>query len=74
VEHIVPGHVVVVRVGVEDVRHGQAKFPHARCEFGGFIARIDDGTDTLLFIADQIAKIAIASSVNLFKNHRCFLL
>jgi hypothetical protein len=73
VEDVIASHVIVVGVGVENVGDFEPERLHTGCQFGSLVAGVDHSTQPTLFIANQIAKIAISSSINLLKNH-CDLL
>jgi hypothetical protein len=73
-EDVIASHVIVVRVGVENVNDFEPEPLHACCQFGSVVAWVDHRTQPTLFIADEIAKIAISSSIDLLKNHCALLL
>src|SRR5262245_49799130 len=69
VEDAVASHVIMMGVGIEDVGHLESQGLDPRLKFARVIAWIDHRTQAAVFIADEIAKIAIPSGFNLLENH-----
>ena len=69
VENVVARHVVVVRVGVEDMRDPQAQLLHARLHLRGVVSGVHDRARTACLVANQVAEVAVAARVNLLENH-----
>ena len=62
-----------MRMRVEDIGDLEAEVFDPCFEFARIIPWIDHRAQAALFIANEIAKIPIASGIDLFKNHALLL-
>src|SRR5262245_66374538 len=65
--------MIVVRMGVENISDFESEVLDACLELTRVVSWINHRTQAALFIANQVAKITIASGIDLFKNHALLL-
>ena len=67
---IIAVDVVRVPVGVDNVRHAEVLLPRALHQHLWGVRRVDQDRDLRLPVAEQVAKVAIASCADLFEDER----